>query len=204
MANVASIPSAFTANTDIDEATDAYIYIGSSTVIISNTFFANSDTYDKIVSVSLNEDGTGLSNENEKIITVTPCNTDDPENAHFDITFHTSYDTIPLKIEFEGGAAKYITLHRVGLRIGQVSQGDASNYDNCPTADRIIYGTYYHPTTNGGTATTDIDLVVTITKNDGTREVTSATLLTDSNRTIPGIGEAANNWQSAAIYSESS
>ena len=152
----------YTASANRGNATDAYIYIGSTEVELDEVVFANSDIGDKITAVEL--DGNyGLSNG---IINVTQ------RNGKFVVSFldsnnkmTTNYDFIPLRLSIKDSnnqtTFKYLNLHRVALRIDKYD--DAGNVH--------IKGTYYYPTLKSAPSDADkVDLYVTVTRRDGTKE----------------------------------
>ena len=152
----------YTASANRGNATDAYIYIGSTEVELDEVVFANSDIGDKITAVEL--DGNyGLSNG---IINVTQ------RDGKFVVSFldsndkmTTNYDFIPLRLSIKDSnnqtTFKYLNLHRVALRIDKYD--DAGNVH--------IKGTYYYPTLNSAPSDADkVDLYVTVTRSDGTKE----------------------------------
>ena len=152
----------YTASANRGNATDAYIYIGSTEVELDEVVFANSNIGDKITAVEL--DGNyGLSNG---IIKVTQ------RDGKFVVSFldsnnkmTTNYDFIPLRLSIKDSnnqtTFKYLNLHRVALRIDKYD--DAGNVH--------IKGTYYYPTLNSAPSDADkVDLYVTVTRSDGTKE----------------------------------
>lgn len=152
----------YTASANRGNATDAYIYIGSTEVELDEVVFANGDIGDKITAVEL--DGNyGLSNG---IIKVTQ------RDGKFVVSFldsnnkmTTNYDFIPLRLSIKDSnnqtTFKYLNLHRVALRIDKYD--DAGNVH--------IKGTYYYPTLKSAPSDADkVDLYVTVTRSDGTKE----------------------------------
>ena len=178
--------STYAANEDRSQATEANVYIANYYVDITNVDFADGSSSVAVTSVAVDSE-SGL---NSTIIDVyemysTP--------GVFRVSFMSNYDLIPLKIGFADGTFKYITLHRVALRINFNNvefdeSGDPSvncihgtwmddwktwkieGEFNRDTANSAVFGTYYFPT---GTRTPDVGdmvtLFVTVTI-DGRRE----------------------------------
>ena len=181
----------YTASANRGNATDAYIYIGSTEVELDEVVFANSDIGDKITAVEL--DGNyGLSNG---IIKVTQ------RDGKFVVSFldsnnkmTTNYDFIPLRLSIKDSnnqtTFKYLNLHRVALRIDKYD--DAGNVH--------IKGTYYYPTLKSAPSDADkVDLYVTVTRSDGTKE----TMMVDgSNVQVKCSDDQQDNPNFNPYYSE--
>jgi hypothetical protein len=145
----------YTANTDLSEATHAYIYIGAEVVWISNVQYSNTDDEPTITGIALDE-STGLVEEN--LIDISG-----PDgNGTFAIRFLSNYDLIPLILTFSDGTRRYLYLHRVGARVNEQDIPTDQSYT------RGIFATYYYPTGDSQPSSDDlVDLFVTITKKNG-------------------------------------
>lgn len=180
----------FTSNADRDQATHAYVYIGSMYVLIRDVQYANSAQGATITNVELDPE-SGFADD---------CILITHPNDAFRVAFLTSYDLIPLKLTFSDNTVKYLYLHRVAARIGanridveegtgdwyfgvnhstdtnntlyHLSDDEANEYGLVPYEEnRAICCSYLYPT--GFTAPGESDMVnlfVTITKVDGSTE----------------------------------
>lgn len=183
----------FTAHTDPNNTTDAYVFIGNKKIRITGTHFDNETREVIIKKVELYGLNSGVIDEPQAI-----------ENG-FEITFNTNYDLIPLKITFqdvESGteSVKYINIHRVALKIhqdhftngkfsimhstdGEVQPQYNVTGDYDQSADnRMIYATYYYPT-NYAVPTNNVELIVSITMRNGTKKIVKGEALVDEDRT---------------------
>lgn len=153
----------YTASANRGNATDAYIYIGSTAVELDAVVFGNnSDISDTITAVEI-DSSYGLSGN---IIKVTQS------GGKFIVSFldsnnqmTTNYDFIPLRLSIKDKnnqtTFKYLNLHRVALRIDKYNDGDTA----------ALKGTYYYPTLKTAPSADDrVDLYVTVTKRDGSKE----------------------------------
>ena len=153
----------YTASANRGNATDAYIYIGSTAVELDEVVFGNSsDINDTITAVEI-DSSYGLSGD---IIKVTQS------GGKFIVSFldsnnlmTTNYDFIPLRLSIKDKnnqtTFKYLNLHRVALRIDKYNDGDTAT----------LKGTYYYPTLKTAPSADDrVDLYVTVTKSDGSKE----------------------------------
>ena len=121
---------------------------------------------------------------------------DDSDLTDITLTFTSNfYDEIPIKITFESGSVKYITIIRVGLviqyqyldgnpneavpggdhgtiRLDYQNTGITYDYNYFDGEQIAIWATYYHPTTdNTGGAN---DYVLYLTYDDGSHRVLTA------------------------------
>ena len=153
----------YTASANRGNATDAYIYIGSTSVELDAVVFGNnSDISDTITAVEI-DSSYGLSGN---IIKVTQ------NGGKFIVSFldsnnqmTTNYDFIPLRLSIKDKnnqtTFKYLNLHRVALRIDKYNDGDTA----------ALKGTYYYSTLKTAPSADDrVDLYVTVTKSDGSKE----------------------------------
>lgn len=137
----------------------ARVYVGSSTLTlmpVENGIVSNDENETKIARVEL------LDPSIQDGVTITQ------NGGNFNVTFASNfYDSVPLKITYENGDIKELTIERIGLVInyfyledrghpgddtGEIEydckQGSSLTFDyNYYAGEQIIvYATYYHPT----------------------------------------------------------
>ena len=182
----------YTASANRANATDAYIYIGSTAVELDEVVFGNnSDINDTITAVEL-DSNYGLSSS---VIKVTKS------NGKFIVSFldsnnkmTTNYDFIPLRLSIKDKnnqtTFKYLNLHRVALRIDK--------YDDAGSVN--LKGTYYYPTLKSAPSANDkVDLYVTVTKRDGSKETA---MIDGSSVQVERSNEQEDNPNFNPYYSE--
>jgi hypothetical protein len=168
----------FTTSDLQSDAVEALIFIESSKVTVSGVNYVNTEEVLKVKAI-----GLAAEDLDPGVITVTK-----EDNGDFTVSFNSAYDLIPLKITFTDDSVKYITLHRVALRLNS-------------KAETGIYATYYYPT--GKTA-----------PGAGDKPTFFATIKTKSGKTVTKVitepmgelkiteDESLRNQENFSIYSQ--